>query len=197
MATTNTRSENGAGKQLGFTPVDFDGNVEPDAAPGEYEAVIEDVKLKATSSDGYPMLVIDWKLEKAADQDDESAVKSEGATVTDFVTFMPDGERRGKMSRVQYRQLLELLGIEPDILPNKLTSAADFKDLIGALRGKTGNVFVVNREDKQTGEIRTSVKYVAPRGMGGGLAPMADEEEEEKPRGKTSKAPAGKTSKRR
>lgn len=195
MATTQ-RTDNGrADKHYDFTPIDHDSNaIEPDAAAGEYEAVVDDAKIIATSKDKYPMLVIEWKLE-STNTDTPEAEKSVGAIVSDFLAFFPDGDRRGNFPKRRFRQLRDLLQLPEDILPTRMETKEDFAELLAALKDQQATVWVTTREDKETHEQRASVNYTAPRGAMGAMASTDDEEQEEVEEKPARRAPAPQRSK--
>lgn len=176
-------SSNGK-KTHAFKPIEnYDVNtMEPDAQAGEYEAVVSRITIKATRVDQFPMLVINWKLEKAVDDENE---KSVGAEVSDFLTFFPEGDRRGRMGKLRLRQLCENLGIDLDVLPRSIHHEDDFNDFIAALKGQTMPVWVTHRTNPETNEVMTGIAYTAPRGVGAPL-PSTDEEDE-KPAKKSAK----------
>jgi hypothetical protein len=188
--TQQTAKGNGA-KTYAFKPIKFDVNaMEPEAQVGEYEAVIENVKVAATSADKYPMLVIEWKLTKAADDDND---KSVGATVPDFIAFFPEGDSKGRMGKLRIRQLCEKLDVDLDLLPTNIEDKSDFDEFIRAIRRQSMTVFVTHREDK-SGEMRVGVQYNEPKGSLSAAGRGESEEEEEE----SSKArkPAGKKARR-
>lgn len=184
-------------KTMDFKPIEFNGTeLPPEAKVGEYEAKVDSVKVTATSKDQYPMLILEWKLTATADSDNEESI---GSLVTDFVTFMPPDSRGGRMAVQRYIGLVDALGIDRDIVPAKLESKLDFRELIDALKGKEATVWVTSRKDKATGEDRTGVQYTAPRGS---LSPMKgpgddddEEAEEARPTRGSKAAPAKKGAK--
>jgi hypothetical protein len=162
MATqTHNEAKNGKGVYE-CKPVEWDHNVEPDAAAGQYVATLEDVTFKPTK-DGYPMLRLDWQLNEAVDGGDAQE-KSIGATVSDWITFFPSGEKKGRMGKIKYRQVCELLNVDLDIVPGRIDGKASFLDFIKDTKGQQATIFVALREDPSTGEMRTNVNYTAPRG---------------------------------
>jgi len=184
---TQQTAKNGQGR-YDFKPIDsFDVNtMEPDAQAGQYEATIFDVKILATRTDGYPMLVVGWKLDSAADDDNE---KSIGAEVSDFIVIKPEGDRKGRMGKLRLRQLCEKMEVDLDVVPTAMRSKGDFAELIRALKNRSGTVWVTHREDQSTGETRIGVSYTAPRGAA--LTPVEDEDEP------PAKKPSGGGKKRR
>ncbi len=196
----NSHSNNSRGeKTYDFQPIECNVNeIEPDAAVGKYAAVIDGARVQGTSADNFPMIVIDWKMEKCLEEDvTEDHEKSVGAIVADFIAFFPDGDKRGRMGKLRFRELRELLGIDEDILPNKLQSKDDFKDLIAALKKQRAEIFVQHRLDKKTNETRVSVQYREPP-VKASMGPVS-EDDDDAPAPTRSKAADKKTaaSKRR
>jgi hypothetical protein len=154
---------------MDFQPVDFDATeLPPEAEVGGYEAVVDSTKLMKTSKDGYPMIVVEWKLESAIDDANKASI---GATVSDFVTFFPKNHKAYRLSVQRFRGMVDALGINPDVLPERLQTKQDFADLLNALKNKRTTVWVSHQADKQTGEPRTKIAFTAPKGSGG-LAPI-------------------------
>jgi hypothetical protein len=156
---------------MDFQPVDFDGGeVEADAAPGCYEAIIEEVKITKTAEakGSLPMVILEWKLNSSVEEEPTAEQeKSVGATVAGFLVFRPKGDKRGKMGIIERNKLFSNLGIDIDVIPQRIQSKADFKDLSGALKGQSMQIWVTNRTDPESGEVRTNVQYTAPKGWGG------------------------------
>jgi hypothetical protein len=162
---------------MDFQPVDFDGGeVEADAAPGCYEAIIEEVKISKTSKDSFPMAILEWKLNSSVEEEPTAEQeKSVGATVADFLVFFPKGDKRGKMGIIRRNKLFEMLGIDTDVIPQRIQSKADFKDFAGALKGQSMQLWVTSKTDQDSGEVRTGVQYTAPKGSNGANTSEADE----------------------
>lgn len=167
---------------LDFKPVDYDiDDIPPDALEGNYTATIDEVKLSKTK-DGYPMLILNWKITEADDADNAGSV---GATVSDFLTFYPSSEgNKSKMGKLKLRQVLDMTGIDRDVVPTSIGSKDDFADLMGALEGQSGNIIVKHRDFD--GETRCNVSY-----------PKATVETQEERPAKGKTAPAKKPAKRR
>jgi hypothetical protein len=160
-------------KKLRFKPTNWDANkLEPEAAPGEYQCVIDKTTL-STNKHQFPMIRLDMLI-KGTTTKTKSAKKSKGATVSDFISFFPDGDRRGNMAKRQFRNLCEQLNIGDDVLPAQLASERDFDSLIKALKKKKVTVWVTVEE--RDGEPRARVNYVEPRGF---MAEESDDDEEE------------------
>jgi hypothetical protein len=175
MASTQTHNNSNGKGAYDFKPVDFDKTIEPDAAPGQYKATLEDVKVSKTSRDEYPMLILEWQLTESLGDSPEQE-KSVGATVTGFLVFPPNQAKGASLQKRTYAQLCELLGVDTDLVPTRLTSKADFLDFIKEVKGGSAEIWVSHRADKSTGEMRINVNYTAPRGA---MAPMPSSEEEE------------------
>lgn len=172
--TQNARQE----RTYDFKPVDYDINaIEPDAAAGEYEFVIDDVKISKTSKDSFPMLIVEWKI-TGYGGDDPACEKSVGAALSDFLTFFPEGHKGLKMGKMRMRQLNERLGVDNDVVPTNIRSKADLQDYAAALKGQTCTAWVVMETDKQSGEEQARIKYKAPRGLAAAMSDIPDEEEE-------------------
>jgi hypothetical protein len=196
------QDRNANGRAYDFTPVDFDGTtIEPDAHAGAYEGLIDAVKVSKTVNGSFPMVILEWKLLSTEDESEECQ-QSVNAVVADFLTFFPEGDRRGKMGKVKYRTLCDKLGLEYDIVPKKLKSKADFEAFIEAIKGKELPVWVTSKPDnKQPDIIRTGIEYDEPRGGSAQLAPLdeggeGDEEERPARAAKSAKKTAQKSSRR-
>lgn len=191
MAVNGTQAASRQEKAYDFKPVDYDVETsEPDAAKGEYEAVCEAVKINKTKKDSYPMPTLDWKLESTM-TDTEEAQKSIGATVTDFIALFPEGDRRGRMGKVRLRTLFEKLGIDPSVMPKRIQSKSDLKDLQEALKGQRLTVYITTSTDEASGETRANIHYTMPRGFetdGEAASGEEEEEQEEAPRRPAKKA---------
>jgi hypothetical protein len=186
QATERTRNKDTNSRRgdtrYDFTPIDYDGEIAPDAAEGEYEAKIVGVRVQPTNKDRYPLLIIDWKLESTTTETEE-AEKSVGAVVSDLITFWPAGNRtRGaQMSARQWRHLRELLDIPQDILPNKIKAIADFAELLELLEGTEATIHIFVSTDKRSNEDQAKVSYTEPRGTKrmGAMKGLDEEESEE------------------
>lgn len=164
MAREQTESKKNGSKKYDFAPVEYDSNkIEPEAAAGKYKSKVADLELTKTKNDGFPMIRLDWQLTKAL-TDDAACKKSEKATVSDWIVFFPDGNRKGNMGKRKFRQLRELLDLADDILPTRLESKSDFKELMAALKNAKAEIFISVKDD-DNGEPRASVNYAAPKGM--------------------------------
>ena len=185
MAAATQNTKNGA-KVYDFQPIKFDVNaMEPEAQAGEYEAAAKVIKVGKTSKDNYPMLIIEWVLESAADDENE---KSIGATVADFLAFFPEGNSKGKMGKLRLRQLCEKLDVDTELLPTSIEKKEDFEEFIRAVRNQRMTVWVTHRQD-DSGETRVGVQYAAPKGAMSSV-PTTDDDDDTPPPAK--KAPVKK-----
>lgn len=164
-------------EKLRYKPMSFDiDKIVPDAAEGEYNAIVDQATIK-TNRAQVPMLTLVWQI-KSTNTKTKAAEKSVKGTVTDRISFFPDGDKRGNFGRRQLKQLLDALNIKVnDVMPRKLTGddEEDFADLLKALKKKKLTIWVTNKED-QSGEMRANVFYTEPRGF---MADSVDDEEEE------------------
>lgn len=166
-------------KTVDFTPVDCGDMTEipPDAPAGGWDALCS-VKKHKTAKDGFPMLILEWRLEKAHEDENENHV---GARVTDFVTFFPSNHNACRMSRVRLKSLCEALKIDPPAT-SKVSSWDDIADFIDALDGCRAPIYTTVAPRKDTGELATSVRYTSPNGMAhtnGGRSSSSNEDEDD------------------
>jgi hypothetical protein len=176
--TQNQNHQNDAGSYGGssFEPISNDvDTIEPDAYPGEYQAVVAAAKPKMSNS-GKPMLIVEWKLLGTEDES-EGCQKSIGSTVPDYIVYQAG--RNGNTAKVKQRNLRDTLELDPDVIPGAITSLDDLKPLAQALRGQKMTVWIANKTDDD-GNVRTNVHYTAPRSAGTmGAMGNGDEEAEE------------------
>lgn len=175
-----TQNQNHTGeRRMAFRPVESSNEILPDAQAGQYEATIEEVKVAATQKDQYPMLIVNFKLTSADDDENSTSV---GATVSDFLVWMPDSEgRRGNMGKIKRLALADKLGIDRDSVPTNVTDESDFDDFISAIKGESLTLWVTHNVDKQSGEIRCNVDYNPPKSLGGLKSAVDDDEDSKKP----------------
>jgi hypothetical protein len=197
MSTTQNHQNNSGGASYAganFEPMSYDvEDIQPDAYDGAYEGQIEKVVFKGTKKDNKPMIELTWKLISTEDES-EGCQKSVGAQLRDWIVLASD--RTGNRGKVKLRLLRDTLGLDPDVLPTKISSFDDLAELGTALKGQTMPVWVSSSTDPD-GNVRTNIDYAAPRGAST-MAPMGDEEEvvEEKPAPKAAgKKPAAKAAK--
>jgi len=177
---TSTRSKKrGGGEDMNFTPVDYDVSEMPvDAPEGAYDAKIKSVKVRGTKEDNYPMLELEFRLVNAHNEDGDDAVKA-GASLTSFLAFFPASEgRRGAPSKIAMRALIDSLHLDEDLIPTRIESKRDLNDLIDALKGQELTIYVVHREDKQSGEVRCDVRFKAPKNLS--TKDRGDEEDDDR-----------------
>ena len=171
--------------EVEFTPVDT-GNmseIPPDAPAGGWEGLLA-VKKSKTSKDGFPMLILEWRLTAADEDENESFV---GAKVTDFLTFFPKTHPATRMQRQKMLELCNLLGVDvPDV--TSIKSWADIQDFIDSLEGAKAHITTKVAPRKDTGAMSTSVYYSA--GKGRSVPPPPDSSEEEVAPRKTAKKKA-------
>jgi hypothetical protein len=168
MATSNGASQE---RVMTFTPQEnYDASViEPDAAVGEYTAKITAMRVQPTKTDGAPMLIVDFKLVKAADSDNET---SEGATLSEFIVFKAGAG--GKFGKQKIQAISKALDTDLDLIPTSIRTDKDFGDLIAAWKGQQMTVWVTHSLDKTTNETRCNLAYTAPRS--GGLSTTSDDD---------------------
>jgi hypothetical protein len=168
---------------LSYAPIDYDAeNIPPDAPAGAWRATAT-AKASKTSKDNFPMVIVDWELDTAYEEENESAV---GARVSDFITFFPESRAgASKMSKVRLKAFCDKLNISRTLIPKHIASSDDLADFIAAIDGQQADIWTVLEKsvNKDTNEevIRTSVRYKAPGGIAaaGALPPVDDDEEDE------------------
>jgi hypothetical protein len=174
---------------MDFKPVEYDVETSvQNCQAGQYEAVVDKIRFGKTT-EGYPRFWIDWKMETAADEDNKT---SEGATVSDMISFYPEGDRKGNMSKRSLRTLCDKLEIDRAVIPSgRITSKAQFDDLLEALKGQRLTVYVkhtVSKDDPNT--TYENVGYLAPKDQT--AAVEEDDDNEPAPRRAAARAPAKK-----
>jgi len=170
---------------ISYAPIDYDAeNIPPDAPPGAWRATAT-AKAAKTSKDSLPMIVVDWELDSAYDDENEGFV---GSRVSDFLTFFPDTRvQAARMSKVRLKGFCTKLGIPLSVIPKHIASSDDFADFIAAIDGQQADIWTVHETqvNKETNEeiVRVKVLYKAPGSTGSALPPVveagAGEEEEE------------------
>lgn len=159
-------------KIMDFTPVDYDvTQQEQNCAEGKYAAEIADVRITKSKPDGeqrtFAVAILDWRM-TGTDSAEPEHQNSIGATVSDRITFFPQGDRRNRMGKQRLTDLGKKMGIDIDaLIPKRIESKADFDDLIGALKGSTLEELWVthtpSKDDPNT--IYENVRYMTPRGQ--------------------------------
>ncbi len=171
-------ASNGSNKVVSdFKPVGYGkvGDIPPDMDSGKFVFKLDKVSVRPTKKDQWPMLVLEWKGKKCLEGQGERNI---GASVTDFIVFFPEGERKGNMSRRQLDALLTAAGIDKTLVPEKIENKADFDELSAALKGLQLDAWVTQEKDKSTGEVRCSIKYTEPKG-GLNLSSADDDEDDD------------------
>lgn len=169
-----------------FAPIDFDiEQLPPDAPAGAWQASAT-TKISKTSKDSFPMIIVDWELESAYDDENEQFV---GARVSDFLVFFPEGHKASKMGKIRIRGLCDKLGISRSLIPTHIATSDDLTEFCAAIDGQKADIWtaVKTEKDKQSGEMvtRTSVLMKAPGATAAALPALAadaddaDDEEEE------------------
>jgi hypothetical protein len=197
MATTtesnhrgNTAPSYGGGS---FAPVEYDvDDIKPDAHPGNYESTVATVQFKPTN-DGRPQLILGWKLNSLIASDEPDAEQSVGASVDMRLVF--DNSKAGNRSKQDLRTIRDAAGLDPDVIPTRIATAADLKELIAALKTVAMPIWVTTSPRADGGGFWTNIRLTAPFA---GIAAMVDEEEEAAPaRGKKAEVkPKGKSARR-
>lgn len=179
----STNHAGGGGRTYDFKPIVFDGNaIEPDVAPGGYMLLIESAKVSKSKNDSMPQIIIEWKADELLEGfDSEEQQASIGGIQTEWLTFFPEGDKRGKMGKARYRELCDKLDCSYDIVSNP-KSKADFDNFLDKLRGARIPGWVSRRDGDSFGRVTNT----EPKSSGGAqLAPLEEPEEENAPRGKS------------
>jgi hypothetical protein len=163
--------------EIQFSPIEV-GNmseIPPDAPVGQW-VTSQRVKVRV-SAKGDPMLVIDFKLEEALTEGNESSV---GSKVTQFLVIRGANHQYVKMYRQQLNDLCEGLKIQVPRFTT-LQNASDFDEFIAEVEGVKGTPWTTHKTDKATGEVRTEISFRAPRGT---VSAASEESETPKKRSK-------------
>lgn len=207
-------------KKIEYKAVDFDINeIAPDAPEGEWKMSVPRGKCKVqpTKEDHFPMIVMPVRLDKVSgeNEDSETHTKAVGTELSTFLVFGGKTPRGERMNKLRIRQVCELLDIDLDVIPKKITDPEnDLEPLIRELEGKkfVGWTAISTRRD--TGEEVTDLVFVNPDkklsrddeddededGAGSGKDDDGDDDEpEEKPRAnrRTTKKAAPKAASRK
>jgi hypothetical protein len=188
MAGNHAETQTSGYAAAGFEPVALDvDTLDPDAYPGQYEAVCDGVKYQPTKKTGAPMLRFDWKLKAVMeDSSDGNCEKSLGRVLSDYIVIGAVGFV-GNKGKLALRHFRDECGVE---LPASVTSPEDLDELRAAMKGQTLSIWVTSRRDND-GNERANINYFAPRGGGSDMEPMELEEEEPAPKARAA-APKGK-----
>lgn len=163
--------------------------VPPDAPAGSWTATCA-VKKSKTKKDSYPMLVLEWRLTEAHQEENEGSV---GAKVTDFLTFFPATHPATRMGRQRLLDLCKALDIDVPAA-TAIKSWDDIQDFIDALEGSQATVYTSVAPRKDNGEMATSVRYTNPNAARS-VPPPADDSEEDDVAAPVAKKAAKKKSK--
>jgi hypothetical protein len=165
-----------------FTPIDYDAeNIPPDAPPGAWRATATS-KVSKTSKDSYPMVIVEWELDTAYEEENESFV---GARVADFITFFPETRAQAsRMSKVRLKTFCDKLGISRTLIPKHIATSDDLAEFCAAIDGQQADIWTaVDKQDQGNGEVieRVKVFYKAPGGIAasGALPPVETDEPED------------------
>jgi hypothetical protein len=165
-------------KTLDFQPIEYDDHtLPPDAPADEWSgSTINDVKVKATQKDKFPMLVIEVAL---GTPDDDDHADYTGTRKTEFLTFFPKRHNAYRMGNLRMHQIAAALGLDIDVFPTKITEAADFAECIEALKGADPfTVWTIHETRKDTGEEVAALRWTKP---GSSLTMPAADEDDVKP----------------
>jgi hypothetical protein len=167
---------------ISFQPIDFDiEQLPPDAPAGAWQASAT-TKISKTSKDSFPMIIVDWELESAYDDENEQFV---GARVSDFLVFFPEGHKASKMGKIRIRAVCDKLGITRSLIPMHIATSDDLTEFCAAIDGQKTDIWttIETTKDKQSGEMvtRTAVKLKAPGSTASALPALntgADDEDD-------------------
>ena len=173
-----------------FKPVVFDGEIAPppDVAVGKYRFKCVDVEVGSSKpaeneseDDVYPQLIVTWEATKTLENPAKKSQKeSVGGEVQDRLTFRSEGDRKGKMTKLQYRLLCDALNLKYTAVPKKITDEEDFAEFIKAIKGKSIDAWATQSPSKDGARIFTNLSLVEPRKTADSDdAPPAEEPEEE------------------
>jgi hypothetical protein len=165
MATANAAKKNDQ-KKMQYKPVVYDvEDIAPDAPAGEWQMSIPrgKCKIQPTREDHFPMVVVPIRLDKT-EEDEEIFEKALGTELTVFLVFGGKSPRAERLSKLRVRQACELLDIDLDIIPKKLTENAEdeLQPFVRALEGKKFTGWTILRDRSDTGETVTEVSFVNP-----------------------------------
>jgi hypothetical protein len=176
----NSQTESHSGyAAAGFEPVALDvDTLDPDAYPGQYEAVCDGVKYQPTKKTGAPMLRFDWKLKAVMeDSSDGNCEKSLGRVLSDYIVIGAVGFV-GNKGKLALRHFRDECGVE---LPASIASPEDLDELRAAMKGQTLPLWITVRKDND-GNERANINYFAPRGGGSDMEPMEEIDEPAAPK---------------
>jgi hypothetical protein len=158
------------------TPVDDDSydvsEIPPEAPEGKWLAT-QKAELRK-SSKGYPMILINWKLDDALTEGNEEAA---GGRIADYLTWLPKDSGGYRLSLQRIQALCMHLQIATKGSRQELCDAIN--------EAGQSEIWTLHRTDKTTGEVQTQVAYREPRSLT--TAPPVEDDEEERPKGKAKK----------
>jgi hypothetical protein len=179
-------------KVVEFTPIET-GNmseIPPDAPEGGWTGLLA-VKKGATAKDSFPMLILEWQLVSANEDENEDAV---GGKLADFLCFFPERHKGAGMARQKLRDLC--LSLKVDVpSTTSIKSWADIQDFIDEIDGQRAPIYTRHKVDKKTGQLRTEVAYTPPGGNGKFVARPSSPNVNGKGNGHATKAPNSKKAK--
>jgi hypothetical protein len=121
-------------------------------------------------------------LDAAHDEVNESFV---GTELREWLVFFPEEHKAARSAKQKMQRWVDGCNIERSVIPKNIRTPADLQPLAQALEDSTLEGWTVQRQDKQTGEMRATMQLIEPRDLNlGGLPPVeppaaAEEEEEE------------------
>jgi hypothetical protein len=188
MAGNHAETQTSGYAAAGFEPVALDvDTLDPDAYPGQYEAVCDGVKYQPTKKTGAPLLRCDWKLKAVMeDHSDGNCEKSLGRVLSDYIVIGGTGFG-GNRAKLALRHFRDECGVE---LPASVASPEDLDELRAAMKGQTLPLWITVRKDND-GNERANISYFAPRGGGSDMEPM-EEIDEPAPRKAAASSTKGK-----
>lgn len=191
----NSAGDTNSSKKMSFKPVDYHrGEVAPEAAEGKYTFKCKKLVVGGTKKDNIPMLTFTWVIAEAHDEDNEKFV---GTELNDYITFFPPGEKRGRMSTLQWRALLEAADLSLDLVPGRIETEEDFAEVLQAFKGRSVEGWIAHDEDRQSGEVRAVARFAEPKkSRASSRATDDDDADDERPAPRTA-AKKSTTSKRR
>jgi hypothetical protein len=180
-------------KKLEYKRVSYDVNeIAPDAPAGEWLVSIPRGKCKVqpTKEDRYPMLIVPFRIEKCADEDDEVLARAIGTELSTMIVFFGEeaNARAIRLSKIRLRQLCEAADVDLDLVPKEIDDPDnDLEPLIRALEGKKFPAWTVLTTRKDTGEVTTEMRFQDPKGTLKRAEDDEDEDEEDADESKRSR----------
>jgi hypothetical protein len=144
-----------------FTPVDCGraDEIPPEAPEGAWEARAK-VK-KASTKEGYPRLIVEWKTTLALTEENESFA---GCRATTFLDLVPKGHKREGQTKRSLNQMCKGLGIAlPDLSSLSEGSWDSLEPFIAAVEEGVWPIWTRHSPNKATGEVFVNVDFTAPK----------------------------------